>query len=205
VVENYLKLYSSGEYHDRAYGRLDDLLWEGTGRGDNAGSLRSYLQTFPSGRHADQANREMAQLTAPKETAIANPPNDSTEPPRSAIAPTNGTTSLPATDDKTGVLNVLLAYENFYQSEDLPSLQRLWPRMTPAQIQGVGDFFKNASSVKLTCIPGSPKISGTEATLEFKQELTYVMNQTFQKPSRSKVSMKLKKSSQGTWLIDSIH
>ena len=205
VVENYLKLYSSGEYHDRAYGRLDDLLWEGTGRGDNAGSLRSYLQTFPSGRHADQANREMAQLTAPKATAIANPPNDSTGPPRSAIAPTNGTTSLPATDDKTGVLNVLSAYENFYQNEDLPSLQRLWPRMTPAQIQGVGDFFKNASSVKLTCIPGSPKISGTEATLEFKQELTYVMNQTFQKPSRSKVSMKLKKSSQGTWLIDSIH
>jgi hypothetical protein len=77
--------------------------------------------------------------------------------------------------------------------------------MTPQQIQGVGDFFKNASSVKMTCIPSSPKIGGTEATVEFKQELSYVLNGSFQRPNRSKVNMKLKKTPQGTWLIDSIH
>jgi hypothetical protein len=203
VLENYLRLYASGEYHDKAYSRLDDLLWERTGRGDDAGSLRSYLQTFPTGRHADQAHRELDQLTAPKETASAN---RSTEPPPSATAPSSGTTtSVPATDDKTAVLNVLSAYEKLYESEDLQGLQRLWPSMTSQQIQGLGDFFKNASSVKLTCIPGSPKINGTEATLEFKQELTYVMNGTFQRPSRSRINLKLKKAPQGTWLIDSIH
>jgi hypothetical protein len=206
ALENYLRLYSSGEYHDKAYSRLDDLLWERTGRGDDAGSLRSYLQTFPTGRHADQARREMDQLTAPKEAANANQPNRSAEPPRSTPLPASGTTtSLTATDDKTAVLNVLSAYEKFYESEDLQGLQGLWPSMTPQQIQSVGDFFKNASSVKLTCIPGSPKIGGTEATLEFKQEFTYVMHGTFQKPNRSKVNMKLKKAPQGTWLIDSIH
>ena len=77
--------------------------------------------------------------------------------------------------------------------------------MTAQQIQGVGDFFKNATSVKMTCIPATPKIAGSEAVLEFRQELTFVMNGGFQKPKGSKVNMRLKKALQGTWVIDSIH
>ena len=207
VLESYLRLYSTGEYHDKAYSRLDDVLFERTGRGDDAGSLRSYLQTFPSGKHADQVRRELDQLTAPKETANTNQPKRSAEPPppTNTTSTTTTTPSIPATDDKTAILGVLSAYEKLYESEDLSGLQRLWPGMTAQQIQGVGDFFKNATSVKMTCIPATPKIAGSEAVLEFRQELTFVMNGGFQKPKGSKVNMKLKKAPQGTWVIDSIH
>jgi hypothetical protein len=215
---NYLKLYPSGEYHEKAYSKLDDLLFERTGRGDDAGSLRSYLQTFPNGKNADHVRRELDLLTAPKETANANQPNRSSESARTNNAPTSTspapsttapasttTTSMPTIDDKTAILSVLAAYVRFYESEDLQGLHTIWPSMTTPQIQGVGDFFKNASSVKLTCIPASPKIGGNDATLEIRQELTYVMNGTFTKPSRSKVNLKFKKTSQGTWFIDSVH
>ena len=205
VLENYLRLYSTGEYHDKAYSRLDDLLFERTGRGDDAGSLRSYLQTFPSGRHVDQVRRELDQLTAPKETANTNQLKRSPEPPPPTNTASTTTPSFPATDDKTAIFGVLSAYEKFYEGEDLPGLQRLWPGMTAQQIQGVGDFFKNATSVKMTCIPATPKIAGSEAVLEFRQELTFVMNGGFQKPKGSKVNMKLKKAPQGTWVIDAIH
>ena len=203
TLENYLRVYPSGEYHDRAFGRLDDLLWDKTGRGDDANSLRSYLQTFPSGKHADQGRKQLDLLTRPKETARAPEAPRQPEPTRTTPA----ITPLPTVDDKTAILGVLAAYERSYENEDLPSLQTIWPSMTPQQIQGVGDFFKNASSVKLTYIVSdNPKISGNDATIEFKQAISYVMNGKFQKPISSKVNMKLRKTgSQGAWLIDSIH
>jgi hypothetical protein len=79
--------------------------------------------------------------------------------------------------------------------------------MSTKTVQGLADFFKSASSVKLTYIViDNPKITANEATLSFKQETSFVMNGKFQKPIVAKVNMKLKKTNpQGSWQIDSIH
>jgi hypothetical protein len=109
--------------------------------------------------------------------------------------------------DKTAVLDVLKAYEKSYELQDLEGLQKLWPSMSTKTIQGLAEFFKSTTSVKLTYIVvDSPKITGNEATLSFRQETSFVMNGKFQKPTGAKVNMKLKKTNpQGIWQIDSIH
>jgi hypothetical protein len=201
VLENYLRIFPTGEYHDRASNKLDELLWEHTGRGEEVGSLRAYLQTFPTGKHADQVRKELDQLTRPKETANANQPRV-TEAPRTTTPPVNGSTPL---DDQTAVQNVLNSYEKSYEGEDMTGLQRLWPGMSSKTVEGLADFFRSATSVKLTYIVvDSPQISGNDATITFKQEISYVMGGKFQKIKGTKLTMKLKKN-QGNWLIDSIH
>jgi|GEM_PF-2606853 len=200
VLENYLRMYSSGEYHDKASNKLDDLLWQHTGRGDDAGSLRTYLQTFPTGKHSDQVRQELDQLNRPKETAKSEPPRV-TETPR-----TNEPTSSNSLDDKAAVQGILTSYEKYYEGEDLGGLQKIWPGMSSQTIQGLADFFKSASSVKLTYIVvDNPQIMGNDATLTFKQEVSFVMNGKFQKTKAAKVNMKLKKNAQGIWAIESIH
>jgi hypothetical protein len=200
VLENYLRIYSSGEYHDKASNKLDDLLWQHTGRGDDAGSLRTYLQMFPTGKHSDPVRQELDQLNRPKETAKSEPPRV-TETPR-----TNEPTSSNSLDDKAAVQGILTSYEKYYEGEDLGGLQKIWPGMSSQTIQGLADFFKSASSVKLTYIVvDNPQIMGNDATLTFKQEVSFVMNGKFQKTKAAKVSMKLKKNAQGTWAIESIH
>ena len=200
ALENYLRIYSSGEYHDKASNKLDDLLWQHTGRGDDAGSLRTYLQMFPTGKHSDQVRQELDQLNRPKETAKSEPPRV-TETPR-----TNEPTSSNSLDDKAAVQGILTSYEKYYEGEDLGGLQKIWPGMSSQTIQGLADFFKSASSVKLTYIVvDNPQITGNDATLTFKQEVSFVMNGKFQKTKAAKVNMKLKKNAQGTWAIESIH
>jgi hypothetical protein len=167
VLENYLKTYTSGEYHDKASSRLDDVVWEQSSRGNDAESLRRYMQTFPSGKHANEAREEIARIVNPKVTPPAEQP----------------TANPPGTDDKTAIVTLLKAYAKAYEEQDLGALQKLWPSMSPQQTSGVGDFFRNASSVKLTYIlVGSPRLAGNVATVEFRQEISYVMNGKFQKP-----------------------
>jgi hypothetical protein len=134
-------------------------------------------------------------------TRVKEPPKVTPQPPPPVEQP------RPVTgDDKAQILAVLNAYERAYEEENLGSLRRLWPTMNQDQTKGFEDFFKNASSVKLTYIVmGNPKIAGNNATLEFKQEISYVMNGNFPKPTPVKVTMKLSKTNAtGTWQIDSI-
>jgi|CZKH01.1.fsa_nt_gi serine/threonine-protein kinase len=203
VLENYLRMYPAGDYHDKASSKLDDLLWDHTGRGEDTGTLRAYLQTFPTGKHADQVRKELDQLTRPKETASTIQPH-ATDAPRPTTLPV---TNASPVDDKSAVQGILTSYEKYYEGEDLTGLQQLWPTMSNQTVQGLADFFKNATSVKLTYIVvDAPQVAGNGATITFKQEVSYVMGGKFAKTKVAKVTMKLKKANaQGLWLIDSIH
>jgi len=70
TLDDFLKRYPSGQYHDRALARADDVLWSRTAH-DPAG-LNTYLQKFPSGKHADEAHSTIQQLTK-KATPEENP------------------------------------------------------------------------------------------------------------------------------------
>jgi hypothetical protein len=60
-LDDFVKRYPSGQYHDRAVARADDVLWSRTTH--DAAGLNVYLQRFPAGRHADEARVTVEQLS----------------------------------------------------------------------------------------------------------------------------------------------
>jgi serine/threonine protein kinase len=112
-------------------------------------------------------------------------------------------------DDEQAVLVVLTLYQKAYEDQNIEELKRIWPGMTNQEISAVGDFFKTASSIKMTySVSGEPEITGDEAVVTLKQLLTYAVNGKWQTPAQVTLIVRLKKlrSAQrvGAWKIDSI-
>jgi serine/threonine-protein kinase len=180
------------------------LAWATVESSSDKAALQAFLNKFPAGAHAQPARTKLDKLISSSRSDVAVNTSKDTNSTGSGII---SDTSSQLERDKTAVLDVLKAYEKSYELQDLEGLQKLWPSMSTKTVQGLADFFKSTSSVKLTYIVvDNPKITGNEATLSFKQETSFVMNGKFQKPIVAKVNMKLKKTNpQGSWQIDSIH
>ena len=178
--------------------------WVAVESSNDKAALQAFVNRFPAGPHVELARARLDKLINanrgdPSSGGSKNPGGltDSV-----MISDTSGQLE----HDKSAILGILKAYERSYEGQDLEGLQKLWPSMNAKTIQGIADFFKNAKSIKLTSIvTDDPKIAGNEATLAFKQETSYVLNGKFQKTPGAKVNMKLKKTNQGSWQIDSIH
>lgn len=181
------------------------LAWAIVESSSDKAALQAFLNKFPAGAHAQQARAKLDKLISSNRSDV--PANTSKDTNSLTDSGKISDTSGQLDHDKTAVLDVLKAYEKSYEGQDLEALQKLWPSMSTKTVQGLADFFKSSSSVKLTYIVvDNPKITGNEATLSFKQETSFVMNGKFQKPTVAKVNMKLKKTNlQGSWQIDSIH
>jgi hypothetical protein len=199
------KFAAGGPAVDGTLDRDPELLaWASVESSSDKAALQAFLNKFPAGTHAQQARTKLDRLISSSRSDVAaNTSKDTNATGSGIISDTSGQVER----DKTAVLDVLKSYEKSYELQDLEGLQKLWPSMSTKTVQGLADFFKNASSVKLTYIvTDNPKITGNEATLAFKQETSFVMNGKFQKPTVAKVNMKLKKTNpQGSWQIDSIH
>jgi hypothetical protein len=192
LLENYLNRHPAAPYYDQGWRRLNDVIWGKSNHGD-INDLRNYLQRFPSGTHADEARKDLAELEKPQPKDTAPPPPPEQPHPTSFI------------DDQTAIRELLQTYEKCYENQDAAGLQRIWPGMSNEQSRRTQDFFRTASSVRLSYIlKANPKISGDHATLELKQEVSYAMDGSFQKPMTNKINMRLKKTGQGAWVIDSL-
>ena len=190
IVDGFLKKHPSGTYHDKALLKLDELTWGRTGQTDIS-SLRSYVQSFPNGRHIDEARKKIEELNHPSQVARSTQPRIAGTPPL---------------DEKKAVLDVLARYQQAYEKHDLQELQRIWPGMTAQQIKGVGDFFQHASALTLSYrLIGDPEITSDHATVRFAQSLSYVASGKTGKDS-ARVVMQLERlpGPPEIWRINSI-
>jgi hypothetical protein len=149
------------------------------------------LQSFPNGKHAEEARKIADELGRPATVARSPEPH---------------TTTPPAVDEKAAVMQILSRYQKAYQQQDIGELQQIWPGMTGEQMKGVGDFFKHASSVTLSYdLTGQPNIENDHAIVRFNQSLSYILNGKLQRSS-AKVVMNLTKLQgvPGNWRIESI-
>jgi eukaryotic-like serine/threonine-protein kinase len=196
ALEDFMRRYPSGGYHDQVASRLDDLSWQKTS-GSDANSLRSYLQKFPGGKHADEANRDIALLTRPLEKP-RTPDLPRVQPP------------APVFDDRKAVLDVLQEYQKAYEDKNVDELKKIWPEMTPQAFNKLQDVFNTVDSIRLKYeVKGNPEITGDQASVRFLQTLTLNLKGKRQNPMSSTVIMTLKKTNRSpgsppAWTIDSI-
>jgi hypothetical protein len=187
TLQAFLKDYPSGTRHDQIFGRLDDMAWERTNKNDK-GSLQAYVSGMSAGKHLSQAQDAIEKLT---------------EAAKPAKPPT------PLVDDKAAVLAVVAQYSQAYNDRNIGALRRIWPTMDNKEAATIRDFFKMASSVASTYkIDQEPQISGDEATVKVRFNLSYVMRDGRQenpKPSSFTMTLKKKESpgSAGNWQIQS--
>jgi hypothetical protein len=196
-VKKYLDQNPGSQYHDRALALLDDLTWREAIRKGDAGSLKGYLGTYPSGRHKEEATAQLARLTPPP--SIATAPQAPAPLPPAAPA----VSKLPDyTDDVNAIHSVLDSYKAAYDTKNLARLQELWPDMNSKQVNGLRNAFHDAGKVTLTYfITKGPEVTGDVALVRFQQQI--ITNAA----SKSEVTMTLKKdagSGNNPWHITSI-
>ena len=194
-VEDFIGTHTSGEYHDKAVRALDELMW-GRSRGGNIDGLRTYLQRFPHGVHADEARSKLDQLAKPKEAeetvGVVRPTPPAASPPKKV-------------DDAEAVLLIPKEYKKAYEDKNVAELKRIWPSMSGPQEKGLASAFKNASSVKLDySVISEPEISGDYATIGLSIHLVIDGKSPM---GGGSVTMKLKRTERGDnerWEIESI-
>ena len=197
AFEDFLRKYPSGAYHDQGVALYDDLMWQRSGRGKDLNGVFAYLQRFPNGNHAEEAQKARAQLTR----VVEHTPE--------ATSPASAPVAL-AIDEKKAVLDVLMQYRKAYEDRNIDELERIWPSMTHQQIRSVRDFFKTTSSVHLTySVSGEPEITGNEALVTVTQWLTFVVSGQSQQPKPVTMTVRLKKPGAAqrgatAWQIDSL-
>jgi len=181
VLKAFLRDYPSGDSHARIYGRLDDLVWLRTNKGDVTG-LESYAKQFPDGRHMSDVRSDLDKLTLPRP-------------------------SRPVVDDKAAVLEVIEQYNRAYNNRNIEELRNIWPSMDKKRIVNQRDFFKTATSVRSTySIDEEPQITGDEATVKFTQVVDYVTQgrHAKQPPGTRVVRLRRVRGTPGGWYIDSM-
>jgi hypothetical protein len=182
---------------------LDDLAFREAQRKGDSASLKGYLGTYPSGRHKDEATTQLAKLTP---SPVAAPQVSQAPPPQVSQAPTPIPAAPPVTpkpadntDDVNAIRAVLDGYKAAYDTKNLARLQELWPDMSPKQINGLRNAFRDAGQVTLTyAITKGPEIAGDSAVVTFQQQI--VTNAS----ARSQVTMTLKKDANNSWHITSV-
>jgi serine/threonine protein kinase len=196
-VKRYLDQNPRGQDHDRAVTLLDDLSWgEATRKGD-AGSLKGYLGTYPSGRHKEEATAQLARLAPPPAPA---PAPQAAQPPAPVPAAPPATPAIANnSDDINAIRAVLDAYKSAYDSRDLAKLQQLWPDMSSKQVSGLRTAFHDAGKVTLNyVITKGPEVAGNVAVVSFQQQI--ITNGA----AKSQVTMTLRKDGSNSWHITSI-
>lgn len=174
---------------------LDDGAWGRVHKADEK-SLSSYLTTFPSGRHADEAHRQLQEL---RNLGSTKPPV--TTQPTVVVAP--------PIDDSKAILAVLAQYQKAYNDRNITLLQSVWPGMPPQFAANTQTFFNDATSVTLTYnVTSGPTFSGDEATITFNQTISAAGKEGKGK-SGARVVMKLNKTGRtqgplGGWQIESL-
>jgi hypothetical protein len=181
----FLAAHPKGPHHQAALDRLDELAWNramGSGKLD---AFREYLRDYPGGHHAGEANNQIAALTPrPKQS-----PN--VEPGPIQPAP------QPHGDDAEAIRKVLDKYSEGYQTRSIENLREVWPTMTPDQVKGLEQLFKNKLTFFYQVL--GQNISGDTATVSIQQLLMIGG-----KKVQPRVTITLKRGSGGSWYISSI-
>jgi serine/threonine protein kinase len=170
ALETYLKLYPASQYRNQAWDRLNDVIWEKTNRRD-ASDLRNYLQQFPSGKHATEANRDLAEL------ANRSQPTASTPPPQNMEAQGSNTRALPAqgqtalsgdvahltdgsasnlkqqqlsSSDRLDIERLLTRYADAFERKDLKSIENAWPGIPKEKLSAIKASFRLNPHLRLS-------------------------------------------------------
>ncbi|HET6218796.1 MAG TPA: hypothetical protein VFE27_17370, partial [Acidobacteriaceae bacterium] len=137
-----------------------------------------------------------ARLTPPPVTAPAPQAPQMAAP----IPPAPPVTSKLAdnAEDVNAIRGVLDGYKSAYDTKDLARLQELWPDMSPKQVSGLRNAFRDAGKVTLTySITKGPEVAGNVAVVSFQQQI--ITNAA----AKAQVTMTLRKDG-SSWHITSI-
>jgi len=123
----------------------------------------------------------------------------------SATSPSGG---LRASADQE-LREILDQYRDAYRNEDIATIRKLWPSITPQATKNLQIFFQTASSVSMNySIVGSPQIAEDTAVIDFVEDLSYSAGGRPKKltPQRARMTLKrgLNESGRQVWRIDSI-
>jgi len=225
-IDRFIRDYPNGRFTTQARTLQEQAEWNALKNGKDLEALTAFLNKFPQGAHASdgrnlmrdlqleqeawlsaRGSKDVAQLKAYLEKYPQGQYAGAAREEMSKLSDT-GATGPPATvDDRQAVLEVIKQYELAYDNRSIEDLRKIWPGMTPEQVDHISELFKVGSSVKLTCnVLGNPEIAGDEATVRFTRSLSYIMEGKQQRQT-AKTSVKLKRVSSPTignnWQISS--
>ncbi len=198
-LSDFLHRYPGGRFTSQARAQAEDLEWVQSEGSNDPNLLQAFIDRYPNGRHINDARRLADQFGAEDtdwKSAVASNTIDSWQRfigkyPRSRhVADAQNIINL--LNDRAGILQVVRAFQDSYNHQDLKRLVELWPDSRPyAQ-----SLFNDKRSGTLTISPqGEPAVKGEFASL------TVVITRHSETGDSSKtVPFQLKKQND-RWLI----
>jgi hypothetical protein len=222
-IDRFIRDYPSGRFTAQARTLQEQTQWNVLKNGKDLEALAAFVNKFPQGAHLSEARTLMLDLQTEQEEWVSARASKDTAQLQAYLAKhpqgqyagvardeitklSSLVTAAPSKmDDNEAVLEVIKEYERAYDNRSVDDVKKIWPGMTPPQIDSLTTFFRLGSSVTLTCsISGEPEIRGDQATVRFTRSLSYVMDGKQEKQT-AKVTVKLRRvtlpNSPQTWQI----
>lgn len=111
----------------------------------------------------------------------------------------------PTNDDDAAIRKALDALGEAMGTEDISQMQKIWPNMSNQSKNDLKNGVFRLKALKAQFDPcGKAAVSGDTATISCEEHISYNDNGKFKTGSPTKVSLSLKKSPSGAWLIDNL-
>ncbi len=209
-IDRFIRDYPNGRFTAQARTLQEQAEWNALKNGKDLEALTGFVNKFPQGAHAADARNLIGEIQLEQEQWLAARASKNIEQLKAYVAkyPDGQYTGVareeiarlsdkapitPLQDDKAAVLEVIRQYERAYDNRSVEEVKRIWPSITPEQLDRLTAFFRLGSSINLTCnISGDPEIAGDQAMVRFTRSLTYVIDGKKEKQT-AKVTVKLKR------------
>jgi hypothetical protein len=196
--------------------------WQRIARNPNSAEVAGFLQKFPSGSNAREAQRVLEQLDWNGANKASKPALQAflAKHPSGAFAQ-QALAELGRIDrelaaqqqhqqeaerlrqEREEVRMVLRAYAEAFTRKDAKQVADHWPSMPAKDLRDIRASFRDFQSIKLELRPlGEPEIKGTSARVQC-QRLTDAVDRFGSHPTEGTVTILFEKRN-GRWVIDSI-
>ncbi len=155
---------------------LESPAWAKLESSSDMVALQEFLNKFPAGSHAGQAQARLEKLVNDNqsESELENFGKRFSATPTGLLAAKKAERLRSLDQDKRDIQSVMDRYRAAYEHRDLNALVGLYPAWSPAAQKAIQTKFKNANSVKMDLTTEQPRVEGDQASIKVKQTVTWV-------------------------------
>jgi len=166
-------------------------------------ALQSFINKFPEGKHAGQAESKLEKLVGDdqNESELESFGKKFSNTRAGDLAGKKAERLRLADQDKRDIQSLMDHYRAAYEQRDRNALIGVYPAMSAGAQKAIQTKFGNAKSVKMDLSVEQPNIEGNQASMKVKQTVTWVQKDGSESTETTpQLTFVLAKKS-GRWLI----
>jgi hypothetical protein len=209
ALEKFLHDFPNGRFTNQARSAAEESEWNGLKDGGNLVTLSTYLNKYPNGQHAPEANELIGKLQAEQESFISARNSHSVPTLEAFLSKYPHSqygdmvhSEISKLQAEKQVMDVVRAYEAAYNRKDLQQLTDLWPTIPANAQQRTRELFRGAKSLTLAIEGCIAQVADQTATVPCKRTRDLVGEDDVSSHVQDQVTFRLAKQGE-RWVLES--